>query len=151
MRRFEQEIQDMDEIEEIIRLAQVCRLAMSVADHPYIVPLCFGYQPGVLYFHSAGEGKKLDMLEENQNVCFEFDVDVELLKADEACDFGMNYRSVIGFGKAQILEDDEAKRRGFDVIMRQYSDGSYSYPDSEVKGTTIIRVDIQSMTGKKNG
>jgi nitroimidazol reductase NimA-like FMN-containing flavoprotein (pyridoxamine 5'-phosphate oxidase superfamily) len=91
------------------------------------------------------------MLEENQNVCFEFDVDVELLKADEACDFGMNYRSVIGFGKAQILEDDEAKRRGFDAIMRQYSDGSYSYPDSEVKGTTIIRVDIQSMTGKKNG
>jgi nitroimidazol reductase NimA-like FMN-containing flavoprotein (pyridoxamine 5'-phosphate oxidase superfamily) len=151
MRRFEQEIQDMDEIEEIIRKAQVCRLAMSVADHPYIVPLCFGYQPGVLYFHSAGEGKKLDMLEENQNVCFEFDVDVELLKADEACDFGMNYRSVIGFGKAQILEDDEAKRRGFDAIMRQYSDGSYSYPDSEVKGTTIIRVDIQSMTGKKNG
>jgi nitroimidazol reductase NimA-like FMN-containing flavoprotein (pyridoxamine 5'-phosphate oxidase superfamily) len=151
MRRFEYEIQDMSEIEDIIHSARVCHLAMSVADQPYIVPLCFGYLPGVLYFHSAGEGKKLDMLEENQKVCFEFDVDVELLKADEPCDWGINYRSVIGFGTASFVEDDEAKRIGFDAIMGQYSDGSYSYPDSEVKGTTIIRVDVETMTGKKNG
>lgn len=151
MRRFEYEIQDMEEIEEIIRSAKVCRLAMSVADQPYIVPLSFGYEPGFLYFHSAGEGKKLDMLEENRNVCFEFDVDIEILQAEEPCDWGMNYRSVIGFGKAEILEDLESKRVGFDAIMRQYSEGSYSYPDGEVKGTTIIKVAIQSMTGKKNG
>ena len=151
MRRFEYEIQDMEEIEEIIGKAQVCRLAMSVADQPYIVPLCFGYQPGVLYFHSAGEGKKLDMLEENQNVCFEFDVDIEIHKAEEPCDWGMHYRSVIGFGKAKVLDDIETKRVGFDAIMRQYSEGSYTYPDGEVKGTTIIQVDIQSITGKKNG
>ena len=151
MRRFEYEIQDKEEIDEIIRTSKVCRLAMSVDDQPYIVPLCFGYEPGVLYFHSAGEGKKLDMIEENQNVCFEFDVHVEILQADEACDWGMNYRSVIGFGRAEILEDVEKKRVGFDAIMRQYSEGSYTYPDGEVKGTTIIRVDILSMTGKKNG
>ncbi len=70
MRRFEYEIQELPEIEEIIGLAKVCRLAMSVGDQPYLVPLCFGYEPGALYFHSAGEGKKLDMLETNDNVCF---------------------------------------------------------------------------------
>lgn len=150
MRRFEYEIQEKDEIEEIIRSAKVCRLGMSVADQPYIVPLCFGYEPGVLYFHSAGEGKKLDMLEENANVCFEFDIDVEILPAEEACDWGMNYQSVIGFGRAEILEDVEEKRVGFDAIMRQYSEDSYTYPDGEIKGTTIIRIDIHSMTGKKN-
>ncbi len=151
MRRFEYEIQEQTEIEEIIRLAKICRLAMSVGDQPYLVPLCFGYEPGALYFHSAGEGKKLDMLETNDKVCFEFDLDPEFIEAENACDWGMRYRSVIGFGRATILEDNEEKRRGFDLIMRQYSDRSFTYPDSEVKGTTIIKVDIRSMTGKKNG
>ena len=151
MRRFEQEIQEQDEIEEIIRNAKVCRLGMSVADQPYVVPLCFGYEPGALYFHSAGEGKKLDMLEENENVCFEIDIDHEIVEAENPCDWGMNYRSVIGFGRATILEDDGLKRKGFDAIMRQYSSGTYSYPDGEVKGTSIIKVDILSMTGKRNG
>ena len=151
MRRFEYEIQEQTEIEEIIRLAKICRLAMSVGDQPYLVPLCFGYEPGALYFHSAGEGKKLDMLETNDKVCFEFDLDYEFIEAENACDWELRYRSVIGFGRATILEDNEEKRRGFDLIMRQYSDRSFTYPDSEVKGTTIIKVDIRSMTGKKNG
>lgn len=151
MRRFEYEIQEQTEIEEIIRLAKICRLAMSVGDQPYLVPLCFGYEPGALYFHSAGEGKKLDMLETNDKVCFEFDLDHEFIEAENACDWELRYRSVIGFGRATILEDNEEKRRGFDLIMRQYSDRSFTYPDSEVKGTTIIKVDIRSMTGKKNG
>jgi hypothetical protein len=151
MRRFEYEIQEQTEIEEIIRLAKICRLAMSVGDQPYLVPLCFGYEPGALYFHSAGEGKKLDMLETNDKVCLEFDIDHEFIEAENACDWGMKYRSVIGFGRATILEDNEEKNRAFDLIMRQYSDRSFTYPDSEVKGTTIIKVDILSMTGKKNG
>jgi nitroimidazol reductase NimA-like FMN-containing flavoprotein (pyridoxamine 5'-phosphate oxidase superfamily) len=150
MKRFEQEIKELTEIEEIISRAKVCRLAMSVADQPYVVPLCFGYEPGVLYFHSAGEGKKLDMLEENDKVCFELDIDHEIVEAENPCDWAMKYRSVIGFGSATILEDDETKRRGFDAIMRQYSKGSYSYPDGEIKATAVIKVEILSMTGKKN-
>lgn len=148
MRRFEYQISDKNEIEAIFRSAKVCRLAMSMNDQPYIVPLCFGFQDGVLYFHSAGEGKKIDMLEANRKVCFEFDIDQHIVEAENPCDWGMNYRSVIGFGVATIVEDSEEKRVGLDAIMRQYSPGSYSFPDAEVVGTTVIRVDIDSMTGK---
>jgi hypothetical protein len=122
---------------------------MSVADQPYVVPLSFGYESGILYFHSAGEGKKLDMLEENNRVCFEVDIDHKIVKAEDPCDWGMNYRSVIGFGRATILEDDNSKRVGLTTIMRQYSEGTYTFPESEVKGTTVIKVDIDSMTGKE--
>lgn len=151
MRLFEYEIKDQTEIDDIIRSAKVCRLGMSVDDQPYVVPLCFGYEAGSLFFHSAGEGKKLDMLEVNSNVCFEFDLDPALHQADKPCDWGMTYRSVIGFGTASIVDDLEVKRQGFDAIMRQYSDGSFTYPDGELKGTSIIKVEILSMTGKKNG
>lgn len=148
MRHFERQISDPVEIEGIIRSAMVCRLAMCVNDQPYIVPLCFGYQDGVLYFHSAGEGKKLDMLEANRKVCFEFDIDQRIVKAENPCDWSMDYRSVIGFGVATIVDDGEEKRVGLDAIMRQYSPRAFSYPDAEVMGITVIRVEIESMTGK---
>ena len=62
MRRSEKEITDKLAIEKIINASLVCRLALSDGNQPYIVPLCFGYQDRTLYFHSALEGKKIDIL-----------------------------------------------------------------------------------------
>ena len=105
MRRQEKEVTDIVEIESIIKNSKVCRLAMSNDDQPYIVPLCFGYAENQLFFHSASEGKKLDMLRRNERVCFEFDIDTELQKGKSACDWGMSYRSVIGFGEASLKDE----------------------------------------------
>ncbi len=59
MRRKEKEIADKSEIESIIRKSLVCRLGIVDAGLPYIVPLCFGYDNGALFFHSAKEGRKI--------------------------------------------------------------------------------------------
>jgi nitroimidazol reductase NimA-like FMN-containing flavoprotein (pyridoxamine 5'-phosphate oxidase superfamily) len=151
MRRKDQEINDIGTIEGIIRKGQVCRLALSENGRPYIVPLCFGYKDNNLYFHSAREGKKLDILRKNDNVCFEIDTDRELVKGKKACNCSMKYRSVIGFGKAELIEDIESKRRAFNIIMQNYSEGFFEYPEESIKNTVIIRVEIESMTGKKLG
>jgi hypothetical protein len=149
MRRKEKQITTRAEIEAVIRKALVCRLAMVDDGRPYIVPLCFGYQDNTLFFHSAKEGKKLDILKKNKNVCFEFDVDTELKKGQTACDWGMMYQSVIGFGEASLVEDLSAKRSALDIIMRQYAEGTFTYTDAVVESTTIIRVAIVHMTGKR--
>ena len=151
MRRKDREINDIATIEGIIQKAQVCRLALSENGRPYIVPLCFGYEDNNLYFHSAREGKKLDILRKNNNVCFEIDIDRELVKGKKACDCSMKYQSVIGFGKAELIEDIESKRRAFNIIMQNYLEGSFEYPDESIQKTVIIKVEIESMTGKKLG
>lgn len=149
MRRKEQEITDIAVIEDIIRKAQVCHLALSENGRPYIVPLCFGYKDNTLYFHSAREGKKLDIIMKNSNVCFEIDTDHELVIGKKACDCSMKYRSVIGFGRAELIEETELKRRAFEIIMQKYSDDSFEYPEESIQNTAIIKVKIESMTGKK--
>ncbi|HNU36390.1 MAG TPA: pyridoxamine 5'-phosphate oxidase family protein, partial [Methanomassiliicoccales archaeon] len=68
MRKAEREIMDQGELEEVIRRAEVCRLAMVDDGKPYIVPMNFGYRNGCLYFHCAKEGRKLDVLRENPKV-----------------------------------------------------------------------------------
>jgi len=151
MRRKEKEITDKTAIESIILKSSVCRLAFSEEDRPYIVPLCFGYEDDTLYFHSAREGRKLNILRKNKKVCFEFDIDNEIVEADDACGWGMNYQSVIGFGKGSIIDGIESKRKALNIIMQHYSRNSYEYPDKIVKKTVIIKVEIEHITGKKSG
>ena len=80
MRRKDKEVVDRERIDEIIRGAQVCRLAMIDGDEPYLVPLSFGYDGRAIYFHSAVEGRKVEALRRNARVCFEIDTGVEVLE-----------------------------------------------------------------------
>ena len=151
MRRKDKAIDELAEIEQIVRRSLVCRLGLAEANRPYIVPLSFGFKDSTLYFHSAPEGKKIEILRKNSSVCFEFDLDHEVLVDEKACKWGMKYRSVIGFGKASFVEDLEDKRKGLDVIMEHYSGRSFQYPEPAVENTVVIKVEIESMTGKKAG
>lgn len=151
MRRKDKAIVELAEIEEIVRKSLVCRLALAEENQPYIVPLSFGFKNNTLYFHSSPQGKKIEMLKKNSMVCFQFDLDHEVVADEEACKWGMKYRSVIGFGKASFVEDLEKKRKGLDVIMQHYSGRSFQYPESAIENTVVIKVEIESMTGKKSG
>ena len=152
MRRRDKEIQDTDEILEIIRKAPVCRLGLCRDNVPYVVPLSFGYREGCLYFHCAEQGKKMEMIRASPRVCFEIDMDVEVIASGRPCDWGMRYASVIGLGTASVLEDPEEKKKGLDAIMEHYSPGPpQPYSQSVLKRTAVVRVQVEEMTGKRSG
>ncbi len=154
MRRKEKEITGIAEMEAIIARADICRIALAGKDIPYIVPMNFGYTGGAdrkLYFHCANEGRKIDMIRMNNNVCFELDTDHEVMDGEAACDFGSRYASVIGWGKIFIITGDEEKREGLNSIMRHYSERSaFSFNPDVLERTTVLRLDITEMTGKKS-
>jgi nitroimidazol reductase NimA-like FMN-containing flavoprotein (pyridoxamine 5'-phosphate oxidase superfamily) len=149
MRRREKEITDRGDIDQIIRGANVCRLAMTDGDQPYMVPLCFGYTGDALYFHAAPEGRKLDILGANNKVCFEFDAMGELVTADDVCHWGMTYESVIGFGTASLVTDLEERNRGLAAVVQQYGSSATDFDEAMLARTAIIRVDIESVSGKR--
>jgi nitroimidazol reductase NimA-like FMN-containing flavoprotein (pyridoxamine 5'-phosphate oxidase superfamily) len=152
MRRKEREITDRTALDAIVQKALVCRLAMCDGDQPYVIPLNFGYDGNCFYMHCAREGKKIDILEKNNRVCLEIDVDHELVKGESACDWGIKAKSVIATGKAVLIEDEEGKRRALDIIMEHYgASPPYSYREKGFHKALIIRVDVESMTGKKLG
>jgi nitroimidazol reductase NimA-like FMN-containing flavoprotein (pyridoxamine 5'-phosphate oxidase superfamily) len=151
MRKKEREITDPGEVEFVIKRAIVCRIALSDNNVPYLVPVNFGYQDGCLYIHTAGEGMKIDIIRRNNRVCFEMEADLELTKGPTACKWGMRYSSVIGFGRASLVEGSEEKRAALDIIMRHYSGDSHDYSEKLVDKVAIIRVEIDTMTGKQSG
>ena len=151
MRRPEREIKDRKTIDEILRQATVCRLGLCEGGMPYVVPVNFGYDGDCLYFHSAPEGRKMEIIRANSRVSFEVDVDHEFVPADTACNWTVRFRSVIGFGKAGLVEDPEEKRRALDVILGHYSDGAYEYAEEALDKVAVIRVQIENITGKQSG
>jgi uncharacterized protein len=153
MRRKDREIAERSEVESIISRADVCRVAMANDNIPYIVTMNFGYVHGEcprLYFHCAPAGRKIDMILRNNLVCFSLDTDHAIYKGEQGCDWGMTYSSVVGFGKIVIVDNEHERKEGLDHIMNHYGgSGSYSYDEKVLARTTILRLDISEMTGKR--
>ncbi|HBC80267.1 MAG TPA: pyridoxamine 5'-phosphate oxidase family protein [Bacteroidales bacterium] len=153
MRRKEREITEIDEIEAIIGRCDVCRIALTDDNIPYIVTMNFGYSGGArkkLFFHSAGKGRKIDIIRTNNHVCFEMDTDHNLTIGREACDFSMKYSSVVGWGDIFIISDDEERMEGMNSIMKHYSNlTEFNYKQDVFDKTTILKLEIKTMTGKK--
>lgn len=153
MRRKEREITAIDEIEAIIGRCDVCRIALTDENTPYIVTMNFGYSGGVqkkLFFHSAAEGRKIEIIRKNNHVCFEMDTDHDLISGIEACDFSMKYSSIVGWGDMFFVTDREEKEEGFNTIMKHYSElTTFTYKQDVVDRTAILKLVIKKMTGKR--
>jgi len=148
MSKKDREIHDLKGIESIINQAEVCRLALSYEDQPYIVPLNFGYKDRCLYFHTGKTGKKIDILKKNPQVCFQLDTDLKLLPSENPCKWNMTYQSVIGYGKAAFVDDPAEKRRALDIIVNHYGTGKGEYKEEIMGRLAVIRMDIARVSGK---
>jgi nitroimidazol reductase NimA-like FMN-containing flavoprotein (pyridoxamine 5'-phosphate oxidase superfamily) len=152
MRRKEKEITDSEIIEQILIKSEVCRIAMIDNDQPYIVPLNYGYFDRALYIHSAPLGKKIDILKQNNKVCFEIEYSGEIIKHELSCEWSTKYRSIIGYGTIEMITDFEQKKAGLDIIMNHYGKSENNvYKDRNVDFIVILKLNIGQITGKQSG
>ena len=151
MRRKDKEIKDKAQIEQLIQDAQICHLALADNGQPYVVPLNFGYRDNTVYFHSARQGRKIDMLKANPRVCLEFSHPREIVQGETNCKWGQRFESVIAFGEARLIEDDSEKKEALDIIMEHYGGQGGDYPDNKLKITVVIAIPLDEMTGKRSG
>ncbi len=150
MRHAERLTRDPAVIGDILNRAVVCRLGLCDGGRPYVVPVSFGFDDGALYFHTAPDGRKIDIMRRNPRVCFEVDVDVKLVTHPrKACRWTFLYGSVIGEGSASELSGDDERRRGMNAVMRRYSGRDWEYPAPALAETAVWRVDVESLCAKR--
>ena len=105
MRKANQEIMDERILEEILKGSEICRIAMVDSELPYILPFNYGYEDRCIYIHSAPDGKKIDLLRKNNRVCFEIEHTARIIKDEKACKWSTLYRSVVGYGEIEIVDN----------------------------------------------
>lgn len=121
----------------------------------YIVPMNFGYEEvdgkRVFYFHSAREGRKIDLVRRGGSVGFELDTGFILHPAETACRFSASFQSVIGTGRAALLEDEAQKLHGLNCIMAQLSGSSnWDFSREMTEKAAVIRLEVETLSCKEH-
>jgi len=150
MRRKDKEITDKKKMLDIISRTQVCYLGMSNDNMPYVIPINFGYKDNTIYFHCALEGEKIDILQENPNVCLLFNIDNKLINNITQDDWTMYYKSVIAYGKVEFIMDIALRQKAIDIMFKHYGGEDYPLPKPVLEKTMFLKVKIEKMTGKQN-
>lgn len=154
MRRKDREVTG-EAIREIIDSCRVARIAMIDGDKPYIVPMNFGYfmqeNELTLFFHCAMEGKKLDVLRQNNRVFFEMDCEHELIEKTNPCSYSFAYASVMGDGVASFIENTQEKLAAFELLMlHQTGRAGFAFTQEDMNHVTIFKVVSTSFTAKRS-
>ncbi len=154
MRRSDREIKDINGLEEVIKKCKVCRVGLFDGDFPYVLPLNFGYSKTgdifVLYFHSAVEGKKLDLIKENPHAAFEMDCAHELVSGgDDACAYSYNFASIMGNGAISIIDDVKEKELALLKIMEHMTGRSnFVFSEGDINSVAVLKIEVKGISGK---
>ena len=151
MRRKKQEL-PMEEVKEILYEGTSRVLALSGDDgYPYAVPLSYVYDGGKIYFHCAKAGHKLDAIKRDEKASF------CVIGQDQVVpeEYTTYFRSVIVFGKIQIIEDETKKRQAIEKLAVKYTPedtatGRKEEIDREWKPLCMLEMEICHMTGKES-
>ncbi|MDF9838330.1 MULTISPECIES: pyridoxamine 5'-phosphate oxidase family protein [unclassified Breznakia] len=156
MRRKEKEIKQIDKLLAVIDQCDVCHLGMAKDNIPYVVPLNFGYSylnnKLTLYFHCAQDGKKIKILKQNPNVCFEMYCNGKLINGDIACKYTFQFQSIIGYGKASIINKYNEKITALDLLMKHQSKSNepFTYEEKLIEKIHVFKIDVISFSGKQS-
>jgi nitroimidazol reductase NimA-like FMN-containing flavoprotein (pyridoxamine 5'-phosphate oxidase superfamily) len=148
LRRWEKEM-SLGETIDLLKRSPVGRLAMAVGDRPYVVPMHFLYDGGKIYFHCASEGKKMEYIARNPNVCFEVDEFLGLRPGEGPCDWGTRYRSAIVYGRASALSEESERIEVLNKFLEKYAGRGHRI-QKPPRDVTVMGITIEEITGKQD-
>ena len=154
IRRRDREISDKEVVLGIMKSVKYLVVAMADGDGPYLVTLSCGYseEENAFYFHCAKEGRKLDIIAENPDVCATAIEDHGYVKGD--CSH--KYRSLVIYGKMTRVDDLDGMKRGIRVMFRQLEgEGEEIYSgfikkDADFHNVAILKLQVEKLDAKGN-
>lgn len=149
MRRFRQQL-TKSECDAILSTGTSGTLALLGDNgYPYAIPISYVYADSKLYFHSAKTGHKVDAIRQHDKASF------CVIAADDIhpSEFTTYFRSVITFGRIQIIESEDERMYAASLLGARYNPGDEAGLQKELeKGLShmlVLRFDIEHLTGKE--
>ena len=145
-------------VRSFLRHSAIGHVAHKNGDQPFVTPTNFWYDEANhrIIFHSNITGRTRSNLDKEPLVCFETSEYGRLLPSNAALEFSIQYRSVMVFGKASILNDTIEKRQCLESLIAKYFPDLHSgmeyrpITDKELERTAVYSIEIISWSGKEN-
>lgn len=134
----------------VLETCEFATLSMvDLQDNPYAVPISPAILNGCIYFHSAQEGTKTDILRAHPKVCVSAAMGIQPIPEQ----FTTYYSSAVAFGIASEVLDEEEKVAALRAICERYAqENMQGFDDAIARSlhrTAIWKIEIQSITGKQ--
>jgi nitroimidazol reductase NimA-like FMN-containing flavoprotein (pyridoxamine 5'-phosphate oxidase superfamily) len=151
-RHAERGLHDRAVVDAVLDEALVCHVGFTVDGAPYVLPTAFARVDDHLYLHGATGSFVLRALCAGAEACVTVTLLDGLVLARSAFHHSMNYRSVVLFGRAERVEDDEEKAAALLAIVEHLAPGrsAASRPPSpaELRSTLVARFPIEEGSAK---
>ena len=154
MRRSDREVTYNEKINDIIANCPCCRIGFYDEGEVYILPMSFGFTDidgeRTFYFHSAKEGRKINLIANAPRVGFELDTNYKIEAGEIACKTSAWYQSVIGTGVVSFIEDRAAKTAALELIMQHaLGEGDWTFSDEHLDMTCVFKLDVEQLSCKE--
>ncbi|MDY0881262.1 pyridoxamine 5'-phosphate oxidase family protein [Dongia soli] len=130
----------------------IAHIAYVIDGHPYVTPTSYWRTGRVLYWHGSSASRMLRRQSPGLPVCVTVSHIDGFVLARSGFHHSLNYRSVMAFGTAQIVEDPAEKSRELDRFIDRLFPGRRASlrPNNvqELKATTLIRMEIEEAAAK---
>lgn len=155
LRRNDRAVNDDKKIEQIIASCHCMRIGFHNNGQVYIVPLNYGYEfvngTYVFYFHSAKEGRKIELIQSSPYVGFEMDTNYKIYEDDIACNYAARFQSIIGNGYVSIIDDPEEKKHGLTMLMKQNTgNDSWNFDNKMVNAVCVFKLVVEQLSCKEH-
>lgn len=142
---------DRETIEAILDEALICHLGFEVDGQPYVIPTLHARVGDRLYVHGSAASRLLRHLAGGAPVCVTVTLVDGLVLARSVFNHSVNYRSVVVFGTATVVEDDE-KREALRALTEQLAPGRWDEArqptEKELKATWILSLPLDEASAK---
>lgn len=157
VRRKDREVEDEGLICALLDRAPMGVLATACGGQPFVNSNMFVFDAArhVIYMHSARSGRTPSNVRAEEAVCFTVTEMGRLLPSERAFNMSVEYRGVVVFGRARMVEDEREKREALDLLVRKYfphlaPGDDYCLPnEDELKLTAVYRIAIDEWSGKQ--
>lgn len=157
VRRADRAVVDETWIKTLLHQAPIGVLATVHDGQPFINSNLFVYDEAahVIFMHTAKLGRTQANIAEQERVCFSVMEMGRLLPAKEALEFSVEYKGVVVFGTAEMVEDTEQATYGLQLLLDKYAPHLQPERDyrpimpEELKRTAVYCIHIHQWSGKK--
>jgi uncharacterized protein len=143
---------DRKTVYEILDAALVCHIAYVIDGRPYCTPTSFWREGDHLYWHGSSASRMLRTQGRGIDVCLTVTHLDALVMARSGFHHSVNYRAVMAFGRAHIIDDPDEKLRLMDRFIDRIYPGRSKLirpPNKqEFKATTMMGMEIEHASGK---
>ena len=143
---------DRESINQILDEGFICHVGFAVDGQPYVIPTGYARAGDRLFIHGSQASRMLRTLGQGIDVCLTVTLIDSLVLARSAFHHSMNYRSVVVFGRATVVDEREEKLSGLRALSDHMIPGRWDDvrkpSERELQLTTVLSLPLDEASAK---